>query len=104
MNHKTPLVEIEKVANSPEAHYCIGKSENFSEHIGGFLLKHSDDPSIKACRSPDIEVINIEIIPTTPSGLYSQTQTTSTSSHKGYDTPGDFDERYRSACVASDRY
>ena len=36
----------EGVAVTPEAHFHIGKSQNFPENIPMFLHKHSDDPAI----------------------------------------------------------
>lgn len=37
----------EEVATSPEAHFHVGKSQNFPEHIPLFLKRHAGDPAIK---------------------------------------------------------
>jgi hypothetical protein len=37
----------ERVANTPEAHHHIGRSENQFEHIGTFLNAHAGDPAVK---------------------------------------------------------
>lgn len=37
----------EQVANKPEAHHIIGKSQNYPENISLFLQKHAGDPAVK---------------------------------------------------------
>jgi hypothetical protein len=37
----------ESVATIPEAHHCIGKSQNHPEHMPLFLQSHARDPAIK---------------------------------------------------------
>ena len=37
----------EGVATTPDAHFHIGKSQNFPESIMMFLCKHFEDPAVK---------------------------------------------------------
>lgn len=37
----------ERVATNPDAHYCIGKSEDYPEHIGLFVNKNHGDPAVQ---------------------------------------------------------
>ena len=39
----------ERVATTPDAHFHIGKSQNFPENIPMFLCKHPDNPAIIVC-------------------------------------------------------
>ena len=39
----------EECAARPEAHHTIGKTENFTEHLGLFVHKHSGDPAVEVC-------------------------------------------------------
>jgi len=41
----------EEVATSPEAHFHVGKSQNFPENIPLFLKWHAGDPAIKVSAS-----------------------------------------------------
>ena len=49
----------EAVAATPDAHFHIGKSQNFPENLLNFLHKHSDDPAIKVSR------ISLDTVPLT---------------------------------------
>jgi hypothetical protein len=44
-----PDKKPDAVANDPDVHHHIGKSQNNPEHIGFFVQKHSGDPAIKVC-------------------------------------------------------
>jgi hypothetical protein len=41
------LATQEQVAVNPCVHHSIGKSENFSEHIGLYVMKCNGDPAVK---------------------------------------------------------
>jgi hypothetical protein len=45
------LLQDKDIAQTPEAHHHIGKSENFPEHVGTFLQKNSGDPAVKVMGS-----------------------------------------------------
>ena len=49
LNNPSPLgTNVEEVvATTSDAHFHIGKSQNFPENIMMFLSKHSEDPAVK---------------------------------------------------------
>jgi len=47
-NDKNKKVDgYEQVAMNPDVHHCIGKSENFPEHIGLYVRERNGDPAVK---------------------------------------------------------
>ena len=52
LNNPSPLgTNVEEgVATTSDAHFHIGKSQNFPENIMMFLCKHSKDPAVKVSR------------------------------------------------------
>jgi hypothetical protein len=53
MGEKKKDADDEQVAVDVSVHHCIGKSENFSDHIGLFTAQRSGDPAFKVItRSP----------------------------------------------------
>ena len=39
----------EECPAEPKDHHAIGKTENFPEHLGLFIQRHSGDPAVEVC-------------------------------------------------------
>jgi len=51
-------IHSEVVARTPQEHHHIGVSQNYYEHVGGFLRKHAGNPAIRVWEIKDMVFIS----------------------------------------------